>query len=473
VTAFTDLMMNTSINSELAPARTGAATRVLRSATILLAGLPDSGKAAFAHALVRRLADRGIKNAVLVGSEEQGTHSLEGAAQSMEAQETEWYELVKRAKEKLRAGKIVIIASGAQRLAMRVDARIFLRPLYEVHVDGSAETRAASDNIGPPGAVTCPYEPSSAPDLRVDTAALSSAAAEALVVENVLAFLSRPAERGPSLGMRILRRLEDSILDAITQSKVHWKTAERRRRDLLARAPSSKAVVNIVRKSSAQLVVIYGGMDAFLGAKGKLDGISPMEFFRVSGLFGRNLTWVRDPYGDNFMQGVSASLNNPQAVAEWTRSYVRSLPHVREVHAIGYSSGCYGALMFGHMCRMQTVWAFSPRTSRIENAAEARAQLKNMLSAHNGVTQYHIWYSYKNKFDRAFAEFLGDCPGVILHPSRAGGSRHALFRYLAENGALRTILPTFVPSETNAGQSPASDNDAASISNRQIGSSLG
>jgi adenylylsulfate kinase-like enzyme len=435
--------------------------------------LPDSGKSVLAHALVRRLADHGIRNVVLIGSEERGVHPPQGPAPGLEAQDAEWYELVKHAKDELKAGKIVIIASGAQRLAMRVDARIFLRPLYEVQVGCSAETRAASDNIDRPGGVACPYEPSSAPDLRIDTAALSSAEAEARVVEDVLAFLSRPAERGPSLGMRILRRLEDSILDAITQSKVHWKTAERRRRDLLARAPSSKAVVNIVRKSSAQLVVIYGGMDAFLGAKGKLDGISPMEFFRVSGLFGRNLTWVRDPYGDNFMQGVSASLNNPQAVAESTRAYVRSLPHVREVHAIGYSSGCYGALMFGHLCRMQTVWAFSPRTSRIENAAEARAQLKNMLSTHNGVTQYHIWYSYKNKFDRSFAEFLGDCPGVILHPSRAGGSRHALFRYLAENGALRTILPPFVPSETDARHAPARDGDAASISNRQTGSSLG
>jgi hypothetical protein len=140
-------------------------------------------------------------------------------------------------------------------------------------------------------------------------------------------------------------------------------------------------------------------------------------------------------------------------LAAWTREYIDSLPQVREVHALGYSSGCYGALMFGHLCRMQTVFAFSPRGSRLECAEQDRAWLRNLLATHNGVTRYQIWYSYKNRRDEAFAEMLADCPGVSLHPSREGGSRHALIRYLAENRALRGVLPAFLPAAAKADRS--------------------
>jgi hypothetical protein len=278
--------------------------------------------------------------------------------------------------------------------------------------------------------------------------------AEQRLSEAVTEFLSRPADKGPSQAMRLRRRIEDYILDAITESRLHWKTPERRRRDLLARAASTKPVVKLERAGCAQLMVLYGGMDGFLGGKGTLDGMNPFQFFRQSGLFARNLTWIRDPYGANFRQGIDSVVNSAEALADWTTAYARSLAHVREVHGIGYSSGSYGALLFGHLCRMNTVWVFGPRGSRLETAAEDKAWLRNLLSVHNGVTRYYVWYSHGNRYDCAFAENLADCPGVTLHATRASDGRHALLRYLAEHGALRTILPRFLPVSKNAGPAP-------------------
>jgi hypothetical protein len=265
----------------------------------------------------------------------------------------------------------------------------------------------------------------------------------------VIAFLSRSADEGrpPSLRHRLARRIEEFVVN----SPVSVRQPERGRRDLLANAASSRTIVHIERAACAQLALLYGGMDAFLGTRGKFSGMSPLEFMRRSGLFGRNLTWIRDPHGENFLRGVSESLNSAEALAEWTRAYIRSLPQLREVYTVGYSSGSYGALLFGHLCKVDSVWAFSPRTARRKDAEQAKARLRELLSHHNGVTRYHILFAHQNKLDRAFAEYFADCPGVTLHANREGGSRHYLIRYLAENGMLRAILPPFVP----AGDGPS------------------
>jgi hypothetical protein len=173
---------------------------------------------------------------------------------------------------------------------------------------------------------------------------------------------------------------------------------------------------------------------------------------RASGLFGRNLAWIRDPYAENFLNGISEELSTTEKLAEWTRQYASSLPHVREVHSIGYSSGSYGALMFGHLCRMHSVWAFSPRCAHPGGAQEAKMRLKQLLSNYNGITRYHIWYSALNQRDKQFADLLRDCPGVTLHPYRETGSDHYLIRYLAEKGVLRAILPPFLAVDSSRPQ---------------------
>jgi len=430
------------------------ATQVLPSAAILLTGLSGSGKTTLGRALVRRLTEEGLQDVLLLDGEELRARLSRPYGHSLAEREAVWREILRHAQAGLAAGKVVVIATIAHRLSMRTDARLRLRPYFEVHLDCSAETCAGRDVKGQYRralageydcfiGVTHEYERSGAVELRLDTAALPADAAEAVLVEKVLGFLSTPLETRPTLPLA--ERFMRWLLERTVDSPLHWRRPEQRRQELLKNAPRSKAVVHMERRSCAQLVFCYGGLDAFLGSQGMVSGMSPLEFMRLSGLFGRNLTWIRDPYGDDFMRGTGPDIADAQALAAWTRDYAQSLPQVREVHAIGYSSGSYGALMFGHLCRMQSVWAFSPRTSRVEQAERAKAELAEMLSVHNGVTRYQIWFASGNRRDRAFAERLAGCPGVTLHPSEEGGSRHFLIRYMAENGALRTILPAFLP----------------------------
>ena len=74
------------------------------------------------------------------------------------------------------------------------------------------------------------------------------------------------------------------------------------------------------------------------------------------------------------------------------------------------------------------------------------ARLRDLLSTHNGVTQYNIWYSALNKRDQEFADRLVDCPGVTVHPYTESGDDHNLIVHLAYTGTLRAILPPFVRS---------------------------
>jgi adenylylsulfate kinase-like enzyme len=437
-------------------------------AAILLTGLSGAGKTTLASALVQQLKERGIHNTVLIDGEDLRARLSRKYGHSLEEREAVWREIVDLARREMDQNRIVVIASIAHRVSMRVDARIRLQPFFEVHLDTPVDACASRDVKGHYRrayaaeydcfiGVTHPYEPSGSPELRIDTSAVPQGQAESLLLEKALGFLSSPQDqvRPQSRSLKIVRRLEDYLIDSLADLPIHFKSPYQRRQDLLKLAPKSKSVVKMERASCSQMALLYGGMDAYISTKGKFSGMSPTDFLRVSGLFGRNLVWIRDPYGENFFKGVSESLNSAEAVAEWTRAYIRSLPHVQQTYGIGYSSGCYGALMFGHMCRLDTVWAFSPRGCRAESGKQDREWLRDLLKNHNGVTQYRIWYSWKNKRDKAFAELLADCPGVTLHPSREGGSRHSLIRYLAENNALRSVLPAFAPAARP--RKPASD----------------
>ena len=210
------------------------------------------------------------------------------------------------------------------------------------------------------------------------------------------------------------------------------------------------------RANCAQMFFIYPGRN--VGLRGR--GVTFLSMIRHGGLGDRNLALVADPYNDNYAKGVSPDIRDVPSLLEWHRTLLREMPHVTEFYHLGDSSGGYGALLFGHLLGARKVWAFVPRTARLETADAVKASLRERLSAGNGGTEYVIYYSLANQRDCAFAEYFSKCPGIVLSPytvpppDKTPGSREAamnvesyyhrrVLQTVIDNGDLRGLMPPF------------------------------
>lgn len=198
--------------------------------------------------------------------------------------------------------------------------------------------------------------------------------------------------------------------------------------------------VHLSRPQSAQLFLFYSGMDAY-AKNHQICSLGLLKFLQVTGLASRNLTWIRDPYFNNYAGGFGPEIPDLPSLEEWHRQHLASMPHVREVYTIGYSSGCYGALHFGHLLGAKTVWAFSPRTADWETDTQAKAALRERLERGNGITQYEIWYAHKNRLDHEFADQLRHCAGVNVHAHPKFGSTHFLLDRMVLSGEFQPMIP--------------------------------
>ncbi len=198
--------------------------------------------------------------------------------------------------------------------------------------------------------------------------------------------------------------------------------------------------VHLHRPQSSQLVLIYGGMDAYYKG-GAICSMGLIKFMQISGLGSRNLTWIRDPYFNNYMQGFGPEIPDLPSLEEWHLQHRASMPHVREVYTLGISSGAFGALYFGHLLGATKSWAFSPRTANWDTDAEVKAALRERLQESNGVTAYDVWYAHKNRLDKDFADAIRDCPGVTAHAHTKYGATHFLIDRMILTGEFQAMLP--------------------------------
>lgn len=240
--------------------------------------------------------------------------------------------------------------------------------------------------------------------------------------------------------MNLLRNLIFRLLDRYISSE---RNCRKFREKQLRETAGSVPFVHLPRPKSGQLFLIYSGMDANYLPKSMYVNLGLFRFLQATGLGSRNVTWIRDPFLDNYKQGFGPEIPNLESLTEWHRQHLAAMPHVREVYAIGYSSGAYGALLFGHLLGATKVWAFSPRTSSPtrEEDDEARKELRDRLLTYNGVTKYEIWYDRKNRADQRFADLLHECEGVTNHPHPGFGGTHFLLNQMVHRGEFQALLP--------------------------------
>lgn len=191
----------------------------------------------------------------------------------------------------------------------------------------------------------------------------------------------------------------------------------------------------LTRKNCCQAFFVYAG------ARGRMEGMGPMEFLQKGGISDRNIVFIRDPNVNFFHEGVSEEAPNLDAVIDWHRDFLAENPHITETYAVGNSFGGWAAMFFGYMLGMTRVWAMAPA------GPWGRDLLVDLMADPNGATTYEIYYSGQIDADREFAEALVDTPDVELVQLDEHG--HLMVSGLIQNGQLPTLFPPFRDAEGN------------------------
>ncbi len=205
-------------------------------------------------------------------------------------------------------------------------------------------------------------------------------------------------------------------------------------------ARENENIVSLIRPRCAQLFFVYAGRRGYAG-------MPILGLLRDAGIGDRNVTLLRDPSDGNYIDGLGEQLPDLAAVVDWHRGHVDRLAHVQQTYCLGNSSGGVAALLFGHALRVDTVWAFAPRPSGMENYHFINRELCDLLGEDNGVTNFFIYYSPSNDLDHGVVEELAGCPRVtLIEDGRLQGrAGHMVMMDMARRGELRDVFPPFLP----------------------------
>jgi hypothetical protein len=194
-----------------------------------------------------------------------------------------------------------------------------------------------------------------------------------------------------------------------------------------------------IRPASNQLFFIYTG-------RSRGVGVDPLDFFKQTRLFERNVVIFQDRFRACYQRGISPAIPSFESLLQWQTTLLASLVHVRRVFCLGTSLGGYAALLAGHTLAVERVWAFGPRTvlsdepdERRTSGSPHRGDLGVALSRDNGTTAFDVYYNEGHAEDAAAANRLAHCPRVTLSPQRGDG--HNVVKTLLDRGTLVTLLP--------------------------------
>ena len=200
------------------------------------------------------------------------------------------------------------------------------------------------------------------------------------------------------------------------------------------------------------VVIAFGGIAHMLY-------LPPFEFFRITNSLSYSKILVRDFNQGWYHLGVNKGLNSFEAVLQRLRKIIENLTP-KTITVIGSSAGGYAALAFGHYLEVNAVHALAPQTfidrkNRMKIGEERWVReidriyeyvpnsswffdLKNLLEAYNGRTNYTIHICKGHPLDLAYAKHIKGLPGVEvkLYPCED----HNVARYLKGNDKLACLL---------------------------------
>lgn len=194
----------------------------------------------------------------------------------------------------------------------------------------------------------------------------------------------------------------------------------------------------------------------FTGAQGGLMGPAH-EFLALTGLIERNVVMFRDVSRRFYSQGISPNMTSMPALIGWQDGYRKGSVHAKNCYTLGVSMGAFAAMLCGHYLKAKAVWGLGLERVVYEDGERLDDgivwDLRKLLSEHNGVTEYRLYYNEAHENDRRVAESLAGLPGVRLFPQDGDG--HNILAPLVASGDLSDFLAAMVPQSQVARSRPA------------------
>ena len=157
--------------------------------------------------------------------------------------------------------------------------------------------------------------------------------------------------------------------------------------------------------------------------------------------------YVRDPFDQWFQKGIGNNIRSPEELAQYLGRVLTGLKPKRRL-TMGSSMGGYGALLFGHLLRVDAVFAMSPQTiidprlphTPTENFSDRPyfdlAPLLRTKNRHRPAT--HILFGSDDIVDIWNATRVAVMPGDVQYP--VAGRDHLASNLIAGNGDLAMAL---------------------------------
>ncbi len=203
---------------------------------------------------------------------------------------------------------------------------------------------------------------------------------------------------------------------------------------------------------SRSLLVLFGGIAGNVS-------MPVFEFFRVTAEFPVKKAFLRDPRRGWYQLGIPGVGDSADSVRRLLDEII-TRANVDRVVMAGASAGGYAALLFGSLCHVDEVIAFSPQTfvdaenRRLANDSRWHEQIVNLhavaanrslsldlldvLPATRSTTRYQVHVSTDDELDRLHASRIAALDGVDIFEHHLGG--HRLVKTLRDRGLLGPIL---------------------------------
>jgi len=211
---------------------------------------------------------------------------------------------------------------------------------------------------------------------------------------------------------------------------------------------SKKGVFIDLKPNNNELIISFGGV-------GGTWLMPPFEFFNITRSLNKNKLFFRDIKQTWYHQGIKEIGPTINDIALYINNFIK-INQIKDVTTVGTSAGGYAALLFGFLCKVNRVHAFSPQSIIGKNKHiplkyqwfidpynsfldKKYIDLKDIFKNNsNNKSELYIHTGTGNKRDGYQANRLSGIKNVNINFYKTNA--HNVAKYLRDKGMLKKII---------------------------------